>query len=191
MRCRQWIQGPWVQTQWGPMHHACAGAPAKKGVGIGTILVLAACGLVGLVLLVNAIPSKPSRPTASSSAPAEIVPPHRMLREFTNSAGYQSWAVLLGRPVSDHEMVALARMLRRVYPDTHFTLVDDASGVEAYARWAESKHANSPQLSPWPKAWVGAHLLALCQRWLDGRWACERYRPSATPPDPVGMLGLD
>ena len=67
-------------------------------------------------------------------------------------------------PLTDSELIALARELHKMYSGESIEIFDDDSRVGAYEKWAKGIPGISR--SPYPEKWVNQHHIGMINKML-------------------------
>ncbi|WP_321470110.1 hypothetical protein [uncultured Paludibaculum sp.] len=101
--------------------------------------------------------------------------------------GGRTWrTILIKSPISDADLVALARYLHDLLRDESIRIVDDASQIKAYEDWDQ----NYPDAAyPFPEQWVRRHHIATINKMLaPGGAAWQLMGGSAHPTRPESKI---
>lgn len=119
--------------------------------------------LLGLV----SCSSEPPAPSAQITEQVKPEPPRPKI-PYTVADSYpedgRNWRMVVVKgPLSDSDLIALAKDLHETYRDESIEIFDNDSQIKAYANWAK----NYPNRAyPYPEKWVQKHHIGMVNKML-------------------------
>jgi hypothetical protein len=122
-----------------------------------------------VLILLGLVSCSSDSPAPSAQAPVQAKPettnpkvPYSVAGSYTK-AGRNWRTVVVKGPLTDSQLIALAKDLYRMYGGESVEIFDDASRIKAYENWAKS-YPNPAY--PYPEKWVRQHHIGMINQML-------------------------
>lgn len=148
------------------------------------VLLVFAVGL-GLVSCARDAATSSPQNTKISVSPKEPTVPYTLASTYA-TAGKAWRLIVIKGPISDPQLIALARELHRMYDGESIDIFDDPSQIRVYEQW--DKHYPKGAY-PYPKKWVNKHHIAMINRMLaPGGATWQLFGGAAHPTSPESKI---